>query len=233
MADPCCGYFVNGLPASGCGCACTKMCPPPHCTSVKYTFEVGTAYSGQFTAGCECEPVSFKLDETNWVTKEENDNLIPFPSFDLDFGNKSKIEIEDEYVFSLADNCSVPCSKIDVVITTTGCGIEVIGTGTGATVRVVGNGTVSGTYSYAGDCELILDINGGGSSVYVADGDEISISLTSTNPCCSICLVNIQCGSMSAAMRNLIYRASHISKGNKTYLNKHKLLQKIKRLKRR
>ena len=231
MSDPCCGYFVNGVPpTSGCGCACPKMCPPPYCTSVKFTFEVGTPYSAQVPEGCKCDAVTFHIGETNWETKEENSNLIPFPTFNLNFGNKTKKEIDEEYVFSLADNCSIPCTKVDVTITTTGCGLELIG----KSVRTVGNGTVSGTYSGGGgDCEFTLDINGGGSSVYVADGGGVSVSLTATNPCCSVCLINVTCPSLPAAMRNLIYRASHISKGTKTYLNKHKLIQKIKRLKRR
>lgn len=232
MSDPCCGYFVNGVAGSGCSCACPKVCPPPHCKAIQLTFEVGTPYA-QYDIGCKCEPLSYSFDDAKWTTKEEDDNLVPFPTFDKNFAFKIQEDEDEDFVFSLAGSCSIPCSTVTVTITTTACGIEKLGTGISATLRAVGAGVISGTYSGGKDCDLTLDINGGGSSVSVADGDTISVSLTSSTECCSVCLIQVTCTEIPASMRNLIYRASNISRGTKTYLNKYKLMEKIKKLRRR
>jgi len=234
MANPCCGSFVNGVPSDGCGCACSNICPPPNCPSIKFSFEVGTSYSIPVPAGCKCEPPpsAFKIDDANWETVKSENNLVPFPSFDFKFNTKEEKndDNDDEYVFSLAENCSIPCSKIDVIITTTACGFELLGS---FAVRAVGGGIVSATTSGSGDCSFTISINGGGSSAFVEDGGGISVELVSTNPCCSICLIDVLCTTIPASMRSLLYRANHISKGTKTYLNKFKLIEKIRRLKRR
>lgn len=232
MANPCCGYFVNGVPSDGYGCSCSNMCPPPNCASIKFSFEVGTSYSTLVPEGCECEPPpAFKIDDANWETVKHENNLVPFPSFDFKFNTKEeKSDDDDEYVFSLAESCSIPCTRIDVIITTTACGFELLGS---FGVRAVGSGIVSATYSGGGDCSFVVEVNGGGSSAFVEDGGGISVELVSTNPCCSICLIDVLCTTMPASMRSLLYRANHISKGTKTYLNKFKLIEKIRRLKRR
>ena len=204
----------------------------PNCASIKFSFEVGTSYSIPFPAGCECEPPpAFKIDDANWETVKHENNLVPFPSFDFKFNTKEeKSDDDDEYVFSLAESCSIPCTRIDVIITTTACGFELLGS---FGVRAVGSGIVSATYSGGGDCSFVVQVNGGGSSAFVEDGGGISVELVSTNPCCSICLIDVLCTTIPASMRSLLYRANHISKGTKTYLNKFKLIEKIRRLKRR
>jgi len=244
----CLGPFLYGTSADPyCGCQCeNKCCPPPCCTSVTVVFEVGSDYSEQFPKGCDCilnETPGVSIAGSNdkdWETRLIGKNLIPFPKFDKNKFKRSKIG--DNFVFALDNSCSVPCEILEIVLVTDGCCLEIVDPihktnyPANTPIRVVGDGTVTGTY-IAGFCSFTLDINNSGSSVLVKDGTLISVNLTMNGEsasCCKFCQVEVRCAPYNFTSAGMFYRSRSIKNGTGSgYLNIEKLIEKIKRLRRR
>lgn len=234
-------YGVTGNPVCGCSCPESKCCPPACCNSATLTYEIGTSYD-ILSSGCKCdtpspmaEPRDIRLhDEIDWDAPFGGKKKIPFPNFSQE--TQKEMLGDDDFVFSLGSSCSVPCATIDVVLTTLGCCLEVIGTGPGATVRAVGYGKVSASYGSAG-CNFMVMVNGTKDGAVLNDGDVVQVTIEAMSPnseCCQSCLINVACTSAhNYARRNLVYRIKSVGNGNKAYLNKSKLIEKIIRLKRR
>ena len=244
----CSGPFKYGVAGDlVCGCLCpeSKCCPPACCSSVTLTYEIGTSYD-IVPSGCHCDTPSpspspmaeqreIRLhDEIDWDSKFGGKKKIPFPKFSPE--TKKKMFGDDDFVFSLGSSCSIPCVTVNVLLTTSGCCLEVIGTGATATIRAVGDGTVSASYMSA-NCNFMVMVNGTKDAALLNDGDVVTITIQALNPnseCCQSCLINIACTSTyNYTKKNLLYRISSVEKGNKAYLNKQKLVEKVRRLKRR
>jgi len=151
----CTGPFVNGVSGgSVCGCSCpdSKCCPPPCCTSITLTFELGPAYNEETNPeGCKCEDptpspspsptpspspsapgyraIDFEnadwdtAEKENWETVNIGTHLIPFPKFM--HKNKQKAN-DDNFVFALNASCSLPCELVEVTLETDGCCLEIV-----------------------------------------------------------------------------------------------------------
>ena len=240
----CSGPFKYGVAGDLiCGCLCpeSKCCPPACCSAVTLTYEIGTSYD-IIPSGCQCdtpspmvEPREIRLhDEIDWDSNFGSKKKVPFPKFSPE--TQKEMFGDDDVVFSLGSSCSIPCATIDVLLTTLGCCLELIGTGPTATIRAVGDGIVSASYMSAG-CNFMVMVNGTQDAANLNDGDVVNITIQAISPnseCCQSCLINIVCTSTyNYARRNLLYRISSVEKGNKAYLNKQKLVEKVRRLKRR
>lgn len=234
-------YGVTGDSVCGCSCPESKCCPPACCNSVTLTYEIGTSYE-TIPSGCKfdtpspmVEPRGIRLhDEIDWDSHFSGKKNIPFPKFSQE--TQKEMFGDDDFVFSLGSSCSIPCATIDVILTTSGCCLEVLGAGLAATVRAVGDGTISASYMSA-NCNFMVLVNGTKDAAKLNDGDVVNITIQPISPnseCCQSSLINIACTSAhNYARRNLLYRINSVEKGNKTYLNKQKLAEKIRRLKRR
>jgi len=231
---------------SYCGCNC-NCCPPCPCyTSWTYVYLCGTS-SSAYPAGCDCGPIP------------EEEVLFRAPKLDVEFPDFEYPSYlfkkpEDEYVFAQLEEicideeanvipcppgpdittCSIPCTTVTITLTTSGCCLY----GSGFSFTAIGAGTVS--LSGCGPaCEgnFSCSINGGGTSVSVADCGSVGVSITPpSNPCCSCCLVSSTgslLGECSGSASFAAFKQRSASGGQKTYISKQKLLEKIRRTRRR
>lgn len=227
---------------SYCGCNC-RCCPPCPCyTSWTYVYLCGTS-SSSYPAGCDCTPIAtpapFRAPSLDVEFPD-----FEYPSYMFNGGSTS----EDGYVFAQADappvmdytTCSIPCTTITITLSTSGCCLY----GSGFSFTAIGAGTVS--LSGCGDAcsgHFGCSINGGGTSVSVADCGSVGVSITlpfllgiASATCCSCCLVSSTGSLLGACSGSLSFAAfkqrSVITGSQKTYLSKQKLLQRIAKARR-
>lgn len=212
-----------------CDCNC-RCCPPdPCCSSITVRFECGTT-QGSWDGpppnnGCPCGVgTSFRVAGASAP--------VDFPEFSYE----PLASDDGEFVFALANGCSIPCATVSVTVTTTGCCLELLGN----TIYVIGNGTVSASISGSADplCgTLTAKINGGSDSEFLNDCEIVSVTLeNSEGECCSCCEIDKTCGRSSPQLMRaaaITYRQSNIEKGSRRKtlrIDKQKLLEKaIKR----
>lgn len=238
----CCGYFKYGQPGKAknpkqqcfADC-CGHMCPPEDCCKViTINYQCGSTVQQYPPSGCPC--VYNGINFHGILYKKKN-NLPPMPSFDLE--NKTY----SDSIFSLYD-CSIPCNEIVVTITTSGCCLYM----SGQSIYAVGPGTVTASLSTGSSAEtptetptetpspgsdcgnLLLTINGvEGNSVYVQDGESISISLIPQNSdCCQCCEVSRSCGTTSLWAMKQINNKKFLVLNKENFIRKLNILRSIK-----
>jgi hypothetical protein len=251
--------YVNGIAPSFCGCKieCVKCCPPPCCTSITLTYEIGPPYDEEETPeGCKCEDptpaapapsapsptpgiLARDAEEENWETVNLGTHVIPFPKF----RNQIK-DAPENFVFALAGSCSVPCETISIDLTTDGCCIEIVGQsgsnfGPNVEMRAVGDGNISASASQ-GACKFDLSINGTildeeTTDVFVTDGNTIVVAVSpkGESECCVPCWIDTQCTPKNFQFHKIFHRTRSIRKSTKNYLNIEMLKQRIEKLRNR
>lgn len=191
----CCGDFVRGQPGlatnpnTQCFANCCKTCPPDNCCDeIHINFDCGSSKNcePEYEAGCDCPPVALMpdIDELTLADMQSDaivafeDDLPPPPTFDFEsevYPNWS------DTVFAQENGCgSIPCTSIQVTLTTSGCCLEL----SGNTIYAVGAGDISAKIdpSSYDDCgEFTVLVNGNSPPYFAMDGEEISVTLQPSN----------------------------------------------------
>lgn len=225
---------------SSCGCNC-RCCPPCPCyTSWTYLYLCGSS-SSTFPAGCDC---TYQSPSPSFRTPSLD---VEFPDFEYPSYIFNNENTNEGYVFAQSSSipcmdvtsCSIPCSTIPIVLTTSGCCLFPAYPGSQYSFYAVGAGTVSlSGCGSACDGDFECSLNGGGTSISVTDCQLVNVTITQPPEacCCSCCLVSSSgslLGACSGSTSFAAFKQRSVTKGKqKTYISKKKLLERIAKARR-
>lgn len=192
MATGCVGPFAHGTGGfCNCNCGC---CPPRCCSVISVYFNCGAPQSSINSQGC---PVTSFLDP--------NDFLDQTPVWQVEtpvFQEQEELSLDFLSLFGAGmSNCAVACSTTCVAVTCDSsnspcCCLEIFNN----KLLAVGNGHVTAPSTViVAECQtLTVKLNGSLPPILVNDAQEIIVTITSSNSCCTCSRLTMRCAACTS-----------------------------------